>query len=83
MWQRAPDSSHTVPGTQSGQPLEHIFWAQRVGEMGYFMYSPNSYYGSFKHTRKFKNIMMITYILHLIFFFFFFFGFKACGLLVP
>ena len=38
--------------------------------MGYFMYSPNSYYGSFKHTRKFKNIMMITYILHLIFFFF-------------
>ena len=25
VWQRAPDSSHAAPGTQSGQPLELIF----------------------------------------------------------
>ena len=34
------------------------------------MYSPNSYYGSFKHIRKLKNILMIPDTLHLIFFFF-------------
>ena len=45
------------------------------------MYSPNSYYGSFKHTRKFKNIMMITNILHLIFFFFWLQGMWALSFL--
>ena len=44
------------------------------------MHSPNSYYGSFKHIRKLKNILMIPNTLHLIFFFF---CCKSCVILIP